>query len=172
MIYQIYHKHGSLSIWFLFFKADFWNLLCCILGLNCCQIFIHILLEQLSFDLWSGTIPQNKICVWMFIYYLSKLFISNMKIFRCFLYRKNILSPYGDFCFYLIIINCCIFYKLSPRCFLIEPVYILNINCFSFFPIETRMVYFSFFKPVFGAFINSEFCPRNNHGEFIPPHFI
>ena len=139
---------------------------------NCCQILIHILLKQLSFYLWSGTIPQNKICVWMFIYYLSKLLISDMKIFGSLLYRKNILSPYGDFCFYLIRIYFYIFYKISPHYFLIEPVYILNINCFSIFPIETRLVYFIFFKPDFGAFIKSDFCSHNNHGELIPHLFI
>lgn len=95
----------------------------------------------------------------MFINYLSKLLISNMKIFGCLLHRKNILSPYGDFCFYLISICICfcIFYKISPHCILIEPVYVLNINCFSFFPIETRLVYFCFCKPVFGAFNKSNF---------------
>ncbi len=137
---------------------------------NCCQILIHILLKQLSFYLWSGTIPQNKIRVWMFIDYLSKFLISDMKIFGCLLYRKNILSPYRNFSFYFVCIYCCIFYKVSPHCFLIEPVYILNINFFSIFPIETRLVYFSFFKPVFGAFINSDFSPRNNHGDLIPFH--
>lgn len=106
----------------------------------------------------------------MFIDYLSKFLISDMKIFGCLLYRKNILSPYRNFSFYFVCIYCCIFYKVSPHCFLIEPVYILNINFFSIFPIETRLVYFSFFKPVFGAFINSDFSPRNNHGDLIPFH--